>query len=236
VIESVKNWKTLETVKEVQKYLDLCSYYRQYVPKFSEKASPLSSLTRKNTPFKWTPECNDSFLFLKKALCEAPILAYPLPKGLFVLDTDASNVGIGGVLSQVQDNKEKVIAYGSKKLDKQQQRYSVTRRELLVVITFIHQFRHFLWGRNFLLRTDHGSLKWLFNFKDSQGQLARWLEVLSQYDFEIQHRLGSKHQNADPLSRKDGDHPLCEHQMKGENNVKCDICISMSVLVLNETG
>jgi phospholipid-translocating ATPase len=175
-------------------------------------------------------------LFLKKALCEAPILAYPLPKGLFVLDTDASNVGIGGVLSQVQDNKEKVIAYGSKKLDKQQQRYSVTRRELLVVITFIHQFRHFLWGRNFLLRTDHGSLKWLFNFKDSQGQLARWLEVLSQYDFEIQHRLGSKHQNADPLSRKDGDHPLCEHQMKGENNVKCDICISMSVLVLNETG
>ena len=69
VIESVKNWKTLETVKEVQKYLDLCSYYRQYVHKFSEKASPLSSLTRKNTPFKWTPECNDSFLFLKKALC-----------------------------------------------------------------------------------------------------------------------------------------------------------------------
>jgi hypothetical protein len=81
VIESVKNWKTPETVKEVQNYLGLCSYYRQYVPKFSEKASPLSSLTRKNTPFKWTPECNDSFLFLKKALCEAPILAYPLPKG-----------------------------------------------------------------------------------------------------------------------------------------------------------
>ena len=153
-----------------------------------------------------------------------------------MLDTDASNVGIGGVLSQVQDNKEKVIAYGSKKLDKQQQRYSVARRELLAVITFIHQFCHFLLGRKFLLRTDHGSLKWLFNFKDSQGQLARWLEVLSQYDFEIQHRLGSKHQNADPLSRKDGDHPLCEHQMKGENNVKCDICISMSVLVLNETG
>jgi hypothetical protein len=71
-------------------------------------------------------------------------------------------------------------------------------------------------------------LKWLFNFKDSQGQLARWLEVLSQYDFEIQHRPGSKHQNADALSRKDGDHPLCEHQMKGESNVKCDICISMS--------
>jgi hypothetical protein len=78
-------------------------------------------------------------------------------------------------------------------------------------------------GRKFVLRTDHGSLKWLFNFKDSQGQLARWLEVLSQYDFEIQHRSGSKHQNADALSGKDGDHPLCEHQMKGESNVKCDM-------------
>ena len=182
----------------------------------------------KNTPFKWTPECNDSFLFLKKALCEAPILAYPLPKGLFVLDTDASNIGIGGVLSQVQDNKEKVIAYGSKKFDKQHQRYSAIRRELIAVKTFIHQFRHFRLGRKFLLRTDHGSLKWLFNFKDPQGQLARLLEVLSQYDFEIQDRPGSTHQNADVLSRKDGDHPLCEHQMKGESNVKCDICISMS--------
>ena len=64
--------------------------------------------------------CNDSVLFLKKALCEAPILAYPLPKGLFVLDTDASSVGIGGVISQVQD-KERNIAYGSKKVDKQQE-------------------------------------------------------------------------------------------------------------------
>jgi hypothetical protein len=76
---------------------------------------------------------------------------------------------------------------------------------VLAVITFIYQFRHFLLGRKFLLRTDHGSLKWLFNFKDSQDQLARWLEVLSQYDFEIQHRPGSKHQNADAFSRKDGD-------------------------------
>ena len=228
IIEAVKNWKIPQSVKEVQQFLGLCNYYRQYVLKFSEIASPLSRLTRKDVPFLWTEECNISFNTLKKALCEAPILAYPASQGQFILDTDASNVGIGAVLSQIQDDKEKVIAYGSKKLDKQQQRYSVTRRELLAVITFIHQFRHYLLGRKFLLRTDHGSLRWLFSFKDPQGQLARWLEALSQYDFEILHRPGLKHQNADSLSRKDGEKVLCCHQQEGKFNVECQSCKSMS--------
>jgi len=182
VIDSVSNWKTPGSVKDVQRFLGLCNYYRQFVPKFSEIASPLSTLTKKDTRFQWSVECDDSFKFLKNVLCKAPVLAYPLSKGHYIIDTDASNVGIGGILSQVQNNKEKVISYGSEKLDKQQQRYSVIRRELLAVITFINQFRHFLLGRKFILRTDHGSLRWLFSFKDPQGQLARWLEFLSQYD------------------------------------------------------
>ena len=119
-----------------------------------------------------------------------------------MLDTDASDVGIGAVLSQEQDGKERVIAYASKKLDRQQQRYCVTRRELLAVVTFVHQFRHYLLGRKFLLRTDHNSLRWMFGFKDPQGQMARWLEVLSQYNFDIMQREGRKHQNADALSRQ----------------------------------
>ena len=130
-----------------------------------------------------------------------------MSKGQFILDTDASGVGIGAVLSQVQNNKERVISYDSKKLDKRQQRYSVTRRELL-------------------LQTDHGSLRWLFGFKDPQGHLARWLESLSQYDFDIQHRPGLKHQNADALSRKDDDQPLCQHQFRTES--QCDICLSLT--------
>ena len=141
----------------------------------------------------------------------------------FILDTDASNNGIGAVLSQVQDGSEKVIAYASKKLDQYQMRYNVTRRELLAVIIFINQFKHYLLGRQFMLRTDQGSLRWLFNFEDPTGQLARWLEFLSRFNIEIVHREGIKHQNADALSRKDST-PLCAHQKEGAPDISCDTC------------
>merc|ERR1711893_457632 len=131
----------------------------------------------------------------------APILAYPDPSAEFILDTDASGYGIGAVLAQVQGGKERVIAYGSKSLTKEERRYCVTRRELLAVVFFLKYFRHYLYGKKFTIRTDHGALRWLTNFKDPQGQVARWLEVLGTYHFEIEHRPGLKHNNADALSR-----------------------------------
>jgi len=128
------------------------------------------------------------------------------------------------VLSQIQDSKEKVIAYASNKLDRTQQKYSVTRRELLAAVTFMHQFRHYLLGRTFLLRTDHGSLRWLFAFKDPEGQLTRWMESLSQYDFQIQRRPGTKHTNADALSRKPSENQLCQHQKDEKLDPDCTEC------------
>lgn len=120
---------------------------------------------------------------------------------MYILDTDASVVGIGGSLSQVQNGKERVIAYASKKLTPQQEKYSVTRRELLADMFMCH-FRHYLLGQRFLLRTDHRSLRWIFEFKDPKRQVVRWPEVLSQYNFDIEHRPGPKHLNADALSRR----------------------------------
>ena len=118
------------------------------------------------------------------------------------MDTDASDTGIGAVLSQKDDNgTEHVIAYASRVLSKAERRYCVTRRELLAVVFFLHHFRPYLLGRRFTLRTDHGSLTWLSNFKEPEDQLARWLERLQEYDFEILHRPGRKHGNADGLSR-----------------------------------
>ena len=117
------------------------------------------------------------------------------------MDTDASNKSIGGVLSQIQNGEEKVIAYASRRLTPTQKKYCVTRRELLAVVAFCHHFKHYLLGRKFLLRTDHSSLPWLFRFKSPQGQLARWLEEVSQYSFKVEHRAGKSHVNADAMSR-----------------------------------
>ena len=102
------------------------------------------------------------------------------------------------MLSQVQLKEERVIAYASKT----QQRYCTTYRELLAVVTFVKHFRHYLWGRKFIVRSDLSSLKWTKNFKNPEGMVARWLSVLSTYDFVIEYRRGSVHTNADAMSRK----------------------------------
>ena len=110
-------------------------------------------------------------------------------------------MAIGCELVQIQGGAERVIAYGSFALSPEQTRYCTTRKELLAVVRFARQYRHYLLGKRVLVRTDHNSLTWLLNFKEPQGQLARWIEELSQYDLEIQYRKGSKHANADALAR-----------------------------------
>ena len=106
------------------------------------------------------------------------------------------------MLSQTHsDGTERVVAYASRVLSKAERRYCVTRRELLAAVTFAHHFRPYLLGRRFTLRTDHGSLTWLHNFKEPEGQLARWLERLQECDYHIVHRQGKRHRNADTLSQ-----------------------------------
>ena len=147
-------------------------------------------------------ECQQAFDTIKKKLV-SPVLAFPDYTKEFILDTDASDTGIGFVLSQVQDDgSERVVAYASRLLSKAERRYSVTHRELLAVVIFISHFRQYLLGQSFLLRTDHNSLAWLQNYRNPEGQLARWLERLEEYSFTIQHRPGQQHLNADALSRR----------------------------------
>ena len=135
-------------------------------------------------------------------MSEDPCLDFPLSQGLFILDFDASNISIGAELSQIQDGVEKTIAFGSYTLLPAQKKYCTTRKELLAVVRFCRQFRHYLLGRPFVVRTDHNCLTWLMRFWHLEGQLARWLEELSQFDFKIVHRAGVKHTNADDLSRR----------------------------------
>ncbi|KAJ8376187.1 hypothetical protein SKAU_G00067670 [Synaphobranchus kaupii] len=112
---------------------------------------------------------------LRAALTEAPVLAYPDAQRPFIVDTDASNTGVGAVLSQEDEDGEQVVAYYSRALGKAERNYCVTRRELLAVVRALHHFRPYLQGSHFLLRTDHASLTWLLNFKDPEGQVAHWL-------------------------------------------------------------
>ena len=141
----------------------------------------------------------------------APILGYPLPDAPLILDTDASNQAVGAVLSQLQDGQEQVIAYYSQTLSRPQKQYCITRRELLAVIKAVQHFHHYLYGRHFTVRTDHAALKWLLSFRNPEGQIARWIQRLQEYDFEIEHRSGLKHNNADALSRRPCLAQHCKH-------------------------
>ena len=223
-IEAVRTWPYPRTAKDVKSFLGLCSYYRRFVRGFADIARPLYKLTEEQREFRWTRECEDAFCQLKSLLTTAPILAFPTLDGLFILDTDASNTGLGAVLSQIQGEEEKVIAFHSKSLNKSERNYCVTRKELLAVIVAVKTYHHYLCGRQFLVRTDHGALKWLLKFKNPEGQLARWLELLGTYDFKIEHRSGIHHGNADALSRRPcGDCRYCDRvEQKGDTTSVAD--------------
>lgn len=221
-IKVVEDWPVPTSVKEVQSFLGLASYYRRFIGGFANIARPLHQLTEKGREFIWTNECDCAFSELKEHLLTAPVLAYPDPEKSYILDTDASNVGIGAVLSQEVGGKERVIAYASRALSKPERNYCVTRRELLAVVVYLKHFRQYLYGSKITVRTDHGALRWLLNFRDPQAQMARWLQVIAEYDIEIVHRAGRSHSNADSLSRRPcvvckqcgGGEPPLEEQQK----------------------
>ena len=206
-VSAVQNWPIPKNITDVRSFLGLCSYYRRFVPRFATIASPLNRLLEAGQAFKWTPDCHEAFEKLKAALTSDNVMSYPDDDGLFILDTDASDSGIGATLSQLQwcdrtqKEEERPIAYASRSMTKPQRRYCTTRRELLAIVTFLQHFRHYLLGRQFLVRTDHSALRWVMSFREPVDQMARWLQILSQFDFKIEHRPGKRHGNADALSR-----------------------------------
>jgi len=207
-VKVVDKYPVPKCTREVERFLGFANYHRDFIANFASKAECLYRLTGRN-PFKWTEEHTAAFETLKEALTSTPVLAYPTTDGQFILDTDASNTAVAAELSQIQDEKERTICYASLSLTPQQRNYCTTRRELLAIVQFTRQFRHYLLGRRVTIRTDNGSLLWLMRFKNPIGQLARWLEELSQYDFQLIHRRGKIHVNADVLSRIPDEMAFC---------------------------
>ena len=229
-VEKVQSWPVPTTINHVERFLGFINYHRDHIKGYARLTKPLYQITGKRAKFHWSDEQQEAFDRLKVIMTTLPTLAYPNTSLPFVLDTDASDFCIGAELLQYDtDTKtEIVIGYGSYALTPAQQKYCTTRKELLAIVRFTRHFRHFLLGRQFVVRTDHSSLTWLMNFKNIHGMLARWLEELSQYDMIIQHRSGNKHGNADGLSRIPQEDKQCKQYVAGVpvEQLPCGGCVT----------
>lgn len=200
-IEAIKNYPRPENVKKVQRFLGLCAYFRRYVRNFARVAKPLTSLLKKETPFIWCSIQQNAFDKLKAALAEEVMLEFPDFEQTFYVTTDASDTAIGAMLSQGELPNDRPLYFYSKTLSDTQKRYSAIQKELLAVVEAIKAFRVYLYGRFFILITDHKPLCYLFNMKDCGSRLFRQRMELLDYNFKILHRPGAQNHVADALSR-----------------------------------
>ena len=201
-VEAVLQFPVPTNVTAVRNFLGLAGYYRRFVSGFSVIASPLFDLLKKDRPFVWTDDCQVALDTLKVKLTSSPVLMFPRLDEAFYLATDASGTGLGAVLFQKgEKGEERVVAYASRALNAAERGYSVIEREALGLVWAVTHFRVYLYGHPFVLITDHCPLTWLKTVKDPSGRIARWLLTLSEYHWDIQHKSGKTHRNADALSR-----------------------------------
>ena len=199
---AISKYALPRTPKEVRCFLGMSGFYRKFILNYADLAAPLNDLCRKGIKFVMTDVAKDAFENIKIALCSAPVLVHPDYNKPFVIQCDASKLGIGAVLCQVDDNgDERPLFFFSKKMNKAQRNYSVTEQECLAVVLAVKKFRPYVELHNFKVVTDHNSLKWLMKTKDLSGRLARWSFKLGCYNFEIEHRKGSENIVPDALSR-----------------------------------
>ena len=176
-IKRIQEWPHPRNVTELRALLGFASYYRKFILGFAHVVDPLNKLLHKDHPYQWTGNCENAFAFLKKAFVEMVTLAYPDFTKPFIVDYDASDVGIGAVFSQLNKSSvEQPLAYYSRSLSKPERKYAVTRKERLALVDALRHFRCYVIGKRFKVRTDHSALQWLRTFKEPVGQVARWIE------------------------------------------------------------
>ena len=157
----------METVKDVQSVLGLAGCYRKFIKIFSSISRPLNRLSQKDIIFDWTLNCKKAFYDLKNALISGPVLKFPDFKEQFILTTDASNLGLGAVLSQ----KGHSCLFISRTLYKAEEKYTTSETELLAIVWAMKRLRQYLLGNKFKIQTDHKALVWLHNVKDPSSRL-----------------------------------------------------------------
>uniref|UniRef100_A0A2N9EHF1 Integrase catalytic domain-containing protein n=1 Tax=Fagus sylvatica TaxID=28930 RepID=A0A2N9EHF1_FAGSY len=197
-VEAVVEWNRPNNVTEIRSFLGLAGYYRRFVEGFSHLAMPLTRLTQKGVKFEWSEECEQSFQELKRRLVSAPILTIPDGSGGLIIYSDASKKGLGCVLMQ----HGRVVAYASRQLKPYEQNYPTHDMELAAVVFALKIWRHYLYGVQCEIFTDHKSLKYIFTQKELNMRQRRWLELIKDYDLTIKYHPGKANVVADALSRK----------------------------------
>ena len=207
-VKAVRDFHMPRTKKGVRQFLGLTGYYRRFIPEFAEHSYHLTEATRKAAPDRvvFSDLLYDEFMYLKNVLCSLPTLTLPVPADSFILQTDASGVGLGAVLSVVREDVELPVAYFSKKLLPRERRYSASELEGLAVVVAVQHFQPYLITHPFVIETDHKALVFLSTAHHQNGRLARWAMSLQPYAFTVRYRPGPLNVNADVLSRLFVDH------------------------------
>ena len=202
-IESIANMPLPRTKKQLRSFMGTISFYRKFIPNLAELSNPLMKFLKKNSPDKlqWDKTEEDCFLSLKSKLTTEPILKLPDPNKKFVVRTDASNFAIGAVLLQYHDDLPQPVMYASRTLSKCEVNYATVEKECLAVVWAVSKFRQYLFGREFVLETDHQPLSYLRTMKPNNGRLMRWALSLQSYQYKIDYIKGRDNIGADLLSR-----------------------------------
>ena len=190
-----------KTATEVRSFLGLASYYWRYVKKFAAIAGPLHALTRKDGVFHWNADCQTAFDRLKTLFTTSPITAFPDFSQAFLLYTDTSSAGLGAILAQVCDGKERIICCALRSLNQAEKAYPATKLEYLAIVWAVAKFRPYLMAMPFEIFTDHYALQWLKAMRTGSALLHRWSSALEEYDFTVHHRPGKAQTHVNELSR-----------------------------------
>jgi hypothetical protein len=196
-IRSIMEWATPKDVSDIRSFMGLEGYYRRFIKGFSKIGCLITALQKKGKKFLWTQQCEERFQTLKHLLTHAPVLKIADPEADFLVCIDACKEGIRGVLMQ----KGSVICYESRKLNEHEVNYVTRDLDLAAIVHALKMWRHYLLGRKFVFMTDHFGLRYLFDQPKLNARQARWMALLSGFDFEIKHIKGKENRVVDALSR-----------------------------------
>lgn len=240
-VKAIKDWPIPKSIEDIRSFLGTIGYYRRFIRMFSEIAQPISSLLSKGTTYTWGKEQQQAFEALKEAVSKEPTLILPDPSQPYVVTTDASGFAVGAVLQQDHGHGLQPIAYLSKKMLPAERNYPVHEQELLAIVVALRSWRHYLHGSHFriIVKSDHKSLQYFKTQPHLSARQTRWLDLLAEFDFDIEYTIGKENVVADGLSRrpdhKEQDQQGVETSQSTEGSDVQSASILASISMLNDS-